>query len=358
MLAKQAIAKLYTTSPIIVTCKEGYAAIDKEHIQLFKFISKTKEVSSIATYDLKEFDTVTIDHYLIKAVMIFKGIHKTFDFIPTEQTKDIEKLLQVNTSLHIEKIERKWFNKVLGYRSQTKWKMIFASAIYLFFIFTAISGFTEEKTKETATVTQTKTASEQKKTNTTTEQQKENVVKMDYGRNANMLIYEKYGVKYQSYEPTDIVSSKDKAVLEHFEKMAQKHNMSVPEYIEKEDEIVAANIQKEKEKEAEHTNEQVKEDITIDSSQSKQYIQKILNQLNNDITTWKAMSGGNLTQTDVTVIKNDLKLVLEHVQDLQDEMGSNPQTEQFKRAVNAHMRAFEIGSVTDVSKLILQANNL
>ena len=56
---------------------------------------------------------------------------------------------------------------------------------------------------------------------------------MDYGRNANMLIYEKYGVKYQSYEPTDIVSSKDKAVLEHFEKMAQKHNMSVPEYIEK-----------------------------------------------------------------------------------------------------------------------------
>ena len=67
------------------------------------------------------------------------------------------------------------------------------------------------------------------------------------------------------------------------------------------------------------------------------------------------MSGGNLTQTDVTVIKNDLKLVLEHVQDLQDEMGSNPQTEQFKRAVNAHMRAFEIGSVTDVSKLILQA---
>ena len=81
---------------------------------------------------MKEFDTVTIDHYLIKAVMIFKGIHKTFDFIPTEQTKDIEKLLQVNTSLHIEKIERKWFNKVLGYRSQTKWKMIFASAIYLF----------------------------------------------------------------------------------------------------------------------------------------------------------------------------------------------------------------------------------
>ena len=36
---------------------------------------------------------------------------------------------------------------------------------------------------------------------------------MDYGRNANMLIYEKYGVKYQSYEPTDIVSSKIKLFL-------------------------------------------------------------------------------------------------------------------------------------------------
>ncbi|MGG3443610.1 hypothetical protein [Bacillus nitratireducens] len=358
MLAKQAIAKLYTSSPIIVTCKEGYAAIDKEHIQLFKFISKTKEISSIAIYNLKEFDTVSIDQYLIKAVMIFKSIHKTFEFIPTEQTKDIEKLLQTNTSIQIEKIKRKWFNKILGYRSHTKWKMIFASAIYLFFTFTAISGFTEKKTKETATVKQTKTASEQKKTNTTTEQPKENVVKMDYGRNANMLIYEKYGVKYQSYEPTDIASSKDKAVLEHFEKMAQKHNMSVPEYIEKEDEIVAANVQKEKEKAAEHTDEQAKEDFTIDSSQSKQYIQKILSQLNNDITSWKARSGGTLTQTDVTVINNDLKLVLVHVQDLQDAMGLTPQTEQFKRAVNTHMSAFEIGSVTDVSKLILQANNL
>lgn len=356
MLAKQAIAKLYTSSPIIVTCKDGYAAIDKEHIQLFKFISKTKEVSSIATYNLKEFDTVTIDHYLIKAIMIFKGIHKTFEFIPTEQTKDIEKLLQVNTSLHIEKIERKWFNKILGYRSQTKWKMIFASAIYLFFILTAISEFTGEKTKETATVKQTKTVSEQKKTNTSTEQPKENVLKMDDGRKVNMLIYEKYGVKYQSYEPTDITSSKDKAVLEHFEKMAQKHNISVPEYIEKEDEIVAANVQKEKE--AENTNQKAKEDFTIDPSQSKEYIQKILSQLNNDITTWKARSGGTLSQTDVTVIKNDLKLVLEHVQDLQDEMGSTPQTEQFKRAVNAHMNAFEIGSVKDVSKLILQANSL
>ncbi|AUD21124.1 hypothetical protein ACS2U0_09665 [Bacillus cereus group sp. BC251] len=356
MLAKQAIAKLYTSSPIIVTCKDGYAAIDKEHIQLFKFISKTKEISSIAIYELKEFETVSIDHYLIKAIMLFKGIHKTFEFIPTEQTKDIEKLLQINTSIQIVKIERKWFNKVLGYRSQTKWKMIFASAIYLFFIFTAISGFSEKKTKENATVKQSKTTSEQKKTITNTEKPKENVLKMDYGRNVNMLIYEKYGVKYQSYEPTDIASSKDKAVLEHFEKMAQKHNMSVPEYIEKEDEIVAANVQTEKE--AEHNNEQAKADITIDTSQSKQYILNTLNQLNDDINTWKSMSAGNLTPTDVTVIKNDLKLVLEHVQDLQDEIGPTPQIEQFKRAVNAHINAFEVGSVKGVSKLILQANNL
>ncbi|GLV64508.1 hypothetical protein Bmyc01_31780 [Bacillus mycoides] len=70
------------------------------------------------------------------------------------------------------------------------------------------------------------------------------------------------------------------------------------------------------------------------------------------------MSGDNLTQADVTVINNDLKLVLEHVQDLEDEVGSTPQTEQFKRAVNAHMRAFEIGSAKDVSKLVLQANSL
>lgn len=182
---------------------------------------------------------------------------------------------------------------------------------------------------------------------------------MDDGRNVNMLIYEKYGAKYQSHEPTDTEFLKDQASMEHFERMAQKHNMSVPEYIEKEDEIVAANVQREKEELAKkQTKASVTNDNTTDSSQSKQYIQSILNQLNNDINTWKSMSGGNLTQTDVTVIKSDLKLVLEHVQDLQNKIGATPQTEQFKRAVNAHMRAFEIGSVKDVSKLVLQANSL
>lgn len=99
------------------------------------------------------------------------------------------------------------------------------------FIFTAISGFTEEKTKETATVTQTKTASEQKD-EYYYRATKRKCSKMDYGRNANMLIYEKYGVKYQSYEPTDIVSSKIKLFLNTL-KNGSKHNMSVPEYIEK-----------------------------------------------------------------------------------------------------------------------------
>lgn len=76
----------------------------------------------------------------------------------------------------------------------------------------------------------------------TSNKPKDTVVKMDDGRNVNMEIYNKYNVKYQSHEPT----TKDKDAMEHFEKMAQKHNMSVPEYISKEDEIVAANVQKEK----------------------------------------------------------------------------------------------------------------
>ncbi|MCZ6944284.1 hypothetical protein EJ131_28160 [Bacillus mycoides] len=93
-------------------------------------------------------------------------------------------------------------------------------------------------------------------------------------------------------------------------------------------------------------------------SYSKDAIKTTLNRLNDNINSWKTMNGGKLNTHDVVAINSDLKFVLEHVQDLESDIGSNSQIEQFKRAINAHINAFEQGSVNNISKLLIQANAL
>ncbi|MGA5677713.1 hypothetical protein ACPCHR_08340 [Bacillus bombysepticus] len=362
-LAKQAIARKYNTAPIIISCSGGYAAVEKEHIQIFKYNKDINDVSSISTYHFSDFDTVIIDRFAIKAIMNFKGLHKHFEFIPTEEIKEIENLLRTNTHLHIKTLERKWYNKILGFRSQNKFKMIFASIVYLFIALSTISGcvdkkIEQQKAAEQDKIKQEKIASEAKKKKAKEEEIK--ALKTDDGRPINVPLYTKYNVKYKSNEPT----STDEAVMKHFEKMAEKYNMSVPEYISKEHEIVAANVAKAKEEaekqkeESKNSNNNQSPTESTDGSYSKKAIQSTLNRLNNNIDSWKAMNGGKLNKNDITVIKNDLKFVLEHVQDLESDVGTNSQIEQFKGAINAHINAFEIGSANDVSKLIIQANAL
>lgn len=98
-------------------------------------------------------------------------------------------------------------------------------------------------------------------------------------------------------------------------------------------------------------------DVNV-GSYSKDAIKTTLNRLNDNINSWKTMNGGKLNAHDVVAINSDLKFVLEHVQDLESDIGSNSQIEQFKRAINAHINAFEQGSVNNISKLLIQANAL
>ncbi|MGA5663749.1 hypothetical protein ACPCZR_30585 [Bacillus bombysepticus] len=267
-LAKQAIAKKYQNefneTPIIFRAgfkenKFGYATITKDHIQLFEYDKNVDDVISLATHQMVDYENVVIDHFAIKSIFQFKGISKTFELIVKEDGKKVESFIQNNTSVETQKVHRKFRNKILGFRSNTKWKMVVASAMYLFIATATISGLIDKKENKVASTPSTtkqevKTESKSEKDfktlvkesdtkKETNSKPQDTVLKMDDGRNVNMEIYNKYGVKYQSHEPT----TKDKDTMKNFEKMAQKHNMSVPEYISKEDEIVAANVQKEKE---------------------------------------------------------------------------------------------------------------
>ncbi|QWG31053.1 excalibur calcium-binding domain-containing protein (plasmid) [Bacillus mycoides] len=146
----------------------GYAAVTKEHIQIFKYDKIANDIVSISTYELSNYVSVNVDHYAVKAVFEFKGDNDTFTFVPVGKGKDIEQLIRTNTNIEIHKNERKWYQKILGFRSGNKVKMVIASLIYLVIvvsIFNTITGKKEENKQEVkpAVTTNTAPAKEEKK---------------------------------------------------------------------------------------------------------------------------------------------------------------------------------------------------
>lgn len=114
------------------------------------------DVRLIKTYEFKEFESVIIDNFAISTKYEFNnGLQLT-----VEGSKDLTKALQEN-GISTSTTERKWYNKILGFRSKKKWKMIFASIIYLLFVIAAIDGITESDAEKTERVAaETKQAAE------------------------------------------------------------------------------------------------------------------------------------------------------------------------------------------------------
>ncbi|AMR06372.1 excalibur calcium-binding domain-containing protein [Bacillus thuringiensis] len=173
-LAKQAVAdkyqKEYGFTPIVTTLglggiKTGYAAVTKEHIQIFTYDRDAKDVVSISTHHFSDYTNVFIDHYAIKSNFEFKGLKDTFAFNPNGSGKEIESLIKSYTDIEIHKTERKWYQKILGFRSGSKVKMVIASLIYLVIvvsIFNTITGKKEEPKQEVKSAVTTNTAPKQK----------------------------------------------------------------------------------------------------------------------------------------------------------------------------------------------------
>lgn len=172
-LAKQAIAakyqKEYGFTPIITTLglggiKTGYAAVTKEHIQIFTYDRDAKDVVNISTHHFSDYTNVFIDHYAIKSNFEFKGMKDTFTFNPNGSGKEIESLIKSYTDIEIHKTERKWYQKILGFRSGSKIKMVIASLIYLAIVvsvFNTITGKKEEPKQEVKPAVTTNTAPKQ-----------------------------------------------------------------------------------------------------------------------------------------------------------------------------------------------------
>src|SRR5690625_7935727 len=85
----------------------------------------------------------------MKSVLMFKSEEQEREIVINDGNgKDVENVLRQNANLKVNLVERKWFNKIIGFRSKTKWKMILASFIYLAIFAAIVGAFSDDKTEK------------------------------------------------------------------------------------------------------------------------------------------------------------------------------------------------------------------
>ncbi|MBY0029015.1 calcium-binding protein [Priestia aryabhattai] len=111
-------------------------------MNLYEF-SKNAErnLMLIERYEWADFSSVTIDHSVTKSVFTFVGHGENRDITIEGKGKEVEQVIRNHSSMEVNVVKRPVWTKVLGYRSQTTWKMFMASTVYtliLLFILNAL----------------------------------------------------------------------------------------------------------------------------------------------------------------------------------------------------------------------------
>src|SRR5690625_2446186 len=108
-----------------------FGGVDKNGITIYEFTPKD-ELIKIESFDWNNYESVSIDHFAMKSVLLFDGDNNQRELIINDGNgKKVENIIRQNTNLKVNLVERKWFNKIIGFRSKTKRKMIIASIVYL-----------------------------------------------------------------------------------------------------------------------------------------------------------------------------------------------------------------------------------
>lgn len=178
-LAKEAIKKEHnfpSGTYLIVSTKWKkslttlhYAVIDIAGITIYTYDpNRTIKLVKESFFPWILWDTVLVDHYFVKSEFYFKG-SDSLTFIANEKGQDVEAFIKKFTNINVIPIQRKWYNKIIGFRSKKKWKMITASFIYLLLLGSCANLFAsndhEELAKQkTETKSETVVNQEEKKT--------------------------------------------------------------------------------------------------------------------------------------------------------------------------------------------------
>ncbi|MBM7644068.1 endonuclease YncB(thermonuclease family) [Scopulibacillus daqui] len=79
-----------------------------------------------------------VDFLFIRTIFYFGSDRIEFD----SNGQEIKKFLEEQKSIEFEKVERKWYQKIIGFRSQTPWKTLLASIVYLSLLIALIDVLT------------------------------------------------------------------------------------------------------------------------------------------------------------------------------------------------------------------------
>ncbi|MES9744149.1 hypothetical protein ABWK24_18820, partial [Priestia megaterium] len=114
-----------------INSKEYYSSIDDRGMNLYEFNNNAeRNLMLIERYEWADFSSVTIDHSVTKSVFTFVGHGENRDITIEGKGKEVEQVIRNHSSMEVNVVKRPVWTKVLGYRSQTTWKMFMASTVY------------------------------------------------------------------------------------------------------------------------------------------------------------------------------------------------------------------------------------
>ncbi|MGB8271281.1 MAG: calcium-binding protein [Priestia megaterium] len=108
-----------------------YSSVDDKGMNFYEFNNNAQQnLMLIERYEWADFSSVTIDHSIAKSVFTFVGHDKNRDITIEVKGKEVEEVIRNHSSMEVNVVKRPVWTKVLGYRSQTSWKMFMASIVY------------------------------------------------------------------------------------------------------------------------------------------------------------------------------------------------------------------------------------
>ncbi|MED3888188.1 excalibur calcium-binding domain-containing protein [Priestia aryabhattai] len=156
-----------------------YGAFLKDKLIIYKLMDN-KQLIQTSELIWPENKHGEVDHFTLKSIFHLDGK----DFVVSPQGKDVQKFLEGEKKNTFTKVPRKFYQKILGFRSKKRWKQITASLIYLFIISFIIGFFNgEDETSTNVPATKNVTTETTSPTNDLSVEKKEKesktVVKMD-----------------------------------------------------------------------------------------------------------------------------------------------------------------------------------
>ncbi|MBR0018997.1 MULTISPECIES: excalibur calcium-binding domain-containing protein [Bacillus] len=129
--------------------KGNFIVLDNQVVYLYEFNNKERKAKLLNKWDFKYFSHAVIDRFAIKTVINVTETGKSL-IINLSGKEFVSILNNANIPLHQKK--RKWYQKILGFRSGKWWKRAIASLVYLLILLLTFNAFFGENNKEASSV--------------------------------------------------------------------------------------------------------------------------------------------------------------------------------------------------------------